>query len=63
LHRFDRHNLFIAPYVVHSDQINKNGKVGPCSMNNGCENCVQNFSVETSKEDTTWILSLLLIGG
>ena len=30
-------------------------------MHNGYENCIQNFSVETSNEETTWILTLLLI--
>lgn len=53
LHNYDHHNLYSSPYVVHSDQINKNGKVGPCSMHNGYEKCIQNFSAETSKKEIT----------
>jgi len=31
-------------------------------MHNGYGNCIQNFSVETSKEEITLILIVLLVG-
>ena len=51
--------MYSSPNIVHSNQIIKNKKVGSCSMHNVYEKCIQNFSLETSNEETILIRILL----